>query len=179
MARTVADRVGEVYTVKGKQLKIVEYNSKTDVVVEWLDSFHYRTHTTMQHIRNERVKNPYTVTVNGVGCLGNIDIKVVENGKRNRHYNIWLHMLTRCYDTEYQRKYSLVEQVEVCDRWKCFEYFLEDVKQLEGYHEWLESDNMVFDYEIKQQYDYDKEIKVYAPDTCMFVNRAVKKMMME
>ena len=177
MARKVdTSHIGEVYDSKQGKMKIVEYNSRTDVWIEFQDEYKAKVHSTMQHIRNGKVGNPYAKTVYGVGCLGNVDFKVVVNGKRDKRYMVWYNMIRRCYDIDYQRKHGLTEQKIVCERWLCFEYFLEDLPLIENYDMWLNGDKVKFDCDIKQMYE---EIKIYSLDTVMFVTNNMKKALLE
>ena len=179
MARKVdTSHIGEVYDSKQGKMKIVEYNSRTDVWIEFQDEYKAKVHSTMQHIRNGRVANPYAKTVYGVGCLGNVDFKVVVNGKRDKRYMVWYNMIRRCYDIDYQRKHGLTEQKIVCERWLCFEYFLQDLPLIENYDMWLNGEKVKFDCDIKQQYSYE-EVKVYSLKTCMFITQGMKKMLLE
>lgn len=75
-------------------------------------------------------------------------------------------MLERCYTDNEERKVRWYSEVEVCDRWKHFSNFLEDIKELEGYDLYVENPH---------KYSLDKDIigngKLYSKDTCMFVTQ--------
>ena len=45
-------------------------------------------------------------------------------------------MLRRCYDEKYHEQYPTYKNCEVCDRWKCYANFLEDISKIKGYELW-------------------------------------------
>ena len=65
--------------------------------------------------------------------------------------------------------------VTVCDRWKCFAYFLEDIKHIEGYdEEKFYANKLDLDKDIKQ-INVPVNQKVYSLDTCMFVDKHINR----
>jgi hypothetical protein len=83
-----------------------------------------------------------------------------------RVYNLWFQMLRRCYDvTQHERiRGRPYAGCEVCERWKTLSCFAEDIKNLEGYNDWL----------TKRGYCLDKDTiiignKIYSKDTCRFI----------
>ena len=86
-----------------------------------------------------------------------------------RVYSLWFGMLRRCYDYQQhgRKKGKTYSNVVVCDRWFYLKNFYEDIKQLDGYNEWLERDSMSLDKDI-----YAQEVtKIYSPRTCKFVTQ--------
>lgn len=82
-------------------------------------------------------------TVYGVGYLG-VDENgqkpnTTENGSLTREYKLWSNMLRRCYSEKYHEKYPTYENVTVCERWKCYAYFLEDLPKIKNYDYWRDN----------------------------------------
>ena len=112
------------------------------------------------------VVDPYYPSVCGIGCLGNASSKCKE-------YSIWHDMIRRCYDTKdiYYQFYGGIG-VTVDKRWLCFEYFLEDFKQLPGYDQWLSNTvPYTLDKDYLQQ-NIPKGCRVYSKDTCMLIPKS-------
>ena len=82
-------------------------------------------------------------------------------------------MITRCYDKN-NANYRLygAKGVTVCDRWHCFEYFLEDLPLIDGYNNWLNNPGLYqLDKDLKQIGKPYNE-KVYSLETCCFLYRS-------
>lgn len=81
------------------------------------------------NIKNGTVNNPYSKNICGVACSGRI--KSVGN---NFLYKHWQQMIYRCYDKKHiSFKNYGARGIKVCNRWLCFEYFLNDITNMEGY----------------------------------------------
>lgn len=79
-------------------------------------------------------------------------------------YNVWAGMLRRCYDQKWQERNPTYVGCEVCQRWLLLSNFVEDVKSLDNYNEWV----------ISTRYEFDKDVKLghcktYSPETCSFI----------
>ena len=109
------------------------------------------------------VRDPYYPIYYGVAFTGDISTKNCQ-----REFRIWRAMIGRCYDINNSNYCTYGSNgITVCDRWLCFENFLEDISTLDGY------DKELFD---KGKIELDKDIKYkgfgskqYGPDSCMFV----------
>ena len=111
------------------------------------------------------VRDPFRPVVCGFGYIGNASSKC-------REYTLWLDMITRCYNPNNvgYPQYG-AKGVTVCDRWRSFEVFLEDVKLLPGYDLWLNNPGMYqIDKDIRQM-GIPEYLKVYSPETCCFVDQ--------
>ena len=65
-------RLGETRCNKqGSLMKIIEYKSSHDIIVEFQDKYRGRVHTAYSHFVSGRVRNPYHPSVYGVGMTGN------------------------------------------------------------------------------------------------------------
>ena len=131
------------------------YEVKFDVV----NGVEYTKEVRKEDILKGKINNPYYPSLYNVGYIGN----ATSIGNKYE-YNKWNNMISRCYnerDRKY-KNYGLVG-VYVCDRWKCFEYFLEDFKQIEGYKE---GEKQSLDKDIKSV----SEPKYYSLETCCLVS---------
>lgn len=118
------------------------------------------------------VFDPYYPKNYGIGFLGtSSDGSILDKSM----YNRWDNMLSRCYNTT-NAAYNLYGGVgiTVCDRWHCYANFLEDVKTLPGYIDMINNPNITFhlDKDILQA-GLPSHMKVYSPQTCMFVPACV------
>jgi hypothetical protein len=109
------------------------------------------------------IRDDYRPNVAGVGCIGNAS-------SYHPAYNVWNSMLQRCYcktDANYVRYGA--KGITVCERWHCFEYFLEDLPYIDGYNNWLNNPELYqLDKDYKQQgIPYNK--KIYSLKTCCFI----------
>lgn len=162
MGSKAEERLGQTFVSKeGCIFYIVEYVDNCDLVVRFKDEHGAEVHTTYQNCQLGKVKNPYFKSMFGVGCLGEGDFKT-----GTREYDLWKHMLDRCYGN--REKYPTYANVTVCDRWLVYANFLEDLPLVEGYEFWLNNprQRIAMDKDIKQQ---GVENKVYSVDTCCFI----------
>ena len=145
----------------GTLMKVIEYNSKNDILVEFQDNHKYVVHTNIQRFRQGRVGNPFDKTVYGKGYLGVGEYQGSIEGVQTSQYKEWRGMLTRCYSNEYHKSYPTYINTQVCEEWLNFQNFAK----------WYE-DNY---YEVDNQTMHlDKDIitkgnKLYCPDKCVFV----------
>ena len=164
-----SNRIGEVFTNKeGYKFKIVKYNKNSDLVVEFMDEYRARVHTKYQSCQNGSVKNPYHISVYGVGCLGLLPDGskplVSIEGKKTREYAAWTSILSRCYNKKDKAyKWYGEKGVYVEDRWLVFANFYQDIKDLPGYDIWKQNSELcAFDKDMKSK---DNEIKCYSRET--------------
>ena len=103
----------------------------------------------------------------GINKYGGIcDVDTVDA----KEYRLWYGMLRRCYDRDQQARSKGVAYADckVCDKWMLYSNFERDVRQLAGYQQWYESDDMQLDKDILSGDD-----KEYNPQNCCFVPRQV------
>ena len=99
----------------------------------------------------------------GVGYMLNF-----KHSDNPRGFSIWQGMLRRCYDETHVRfnRYG-GRGVVVSERWKCFDYFLEDLDKIDGWDsELFESKKIVLDKDKK-----DFRNLVYSKDTCTWISK--------
>ena len=140
------ERIGiEFTTNESYQVIVIDYVNTTKVQVMFLDEHKWTTWTQWGVLKSGQLKNPYHKSVYGVGYLGadeNGEIpKCTIHGKSLREYQLWRGMLQRCYDEKYHERQSTYENCTVCDRWKCYSYFLEDISKIKDYELWRDNPN--------------------------------------
>ena len=136
-------------------MKIVEYNSSTDIVVEFQDENKARVHTRWDHWKEKVVKNPYHKDIYGIACSGNkINLRQCK-----REYRTWLDMLRRCYDTNYHSDKPTYIKCEVCDEWTNYENFYDWITHQENYNKWQEDLTFHLDKDVRM-----KRNKIYSPE---------------
>lgn len=154
---------GEVRCNKyGLEMKIVKYENKDNVVVEFQDETKATVKTTYEKFFNGNVKHPYK-SVYGVGNAGNRTLS--KNGERPYSYDVWVSMLKRCYSKNFQEKHQTYIGCKVCDEWLYYENF---VKWYDNNYYEIEGKRMCLDKDI-----LIKGNKLYSPDTCVFVTNEI------
>lgn len=127
----------------------------------------YTTVACSSHIRGvngTHVTDHLYPTFAGVGMLG-----YAKTSDNHKLFVIWSGMIDRCYNKNNHayKNYGAVG-VTVCERWKRFDYFLEDAKKLKGYNEQkLLKGELCVDKDI-----IDRSKMMYSPETCCFVTRS-------
>ena len=167
------DRTGETnISNEGCVMKIVEYNNRFDITVEFQDEHKYRVHTQYGHFKNGQCKNPFYPSVYGYGYLGTDkegntpNVNEFKDGK-NVHtweYNKWQGMLQRCFDNKYKEKHPTYKDTACCERWLCFANFLEDLEILKQEYNWNENEKLNLDKDILH-----KGNKIYGLENCVLV----------
>ena len=140
----------KVYGNKGNYLYEIEFDE--------INGVKYKKEVRKDYILEGKIINPYYPSLYGVGYLGNATYK-----NNEYEYEKWKHMLSRCYNQK-DKKYKNYGYIGiyVCERWKCFEYFLEDFTKIEGYKK---DEKQSLDKDIKAI----SESKYYSLETCCLV----------
>jgi len=127
----------------------------------------YETTATASQIMGQNhghVQDRLSPSVHGVGIMG------LAYGKDDpKLFDVWRSMIARCYNTKNPRyKTYGAKGITVCDRWKRFDYFLEDAKRLPGYNkELLEKGVISLDKDT-----IDRKQLLYGPETCCFITKS-------
>lgn len=157
------DRTGEIRkNNKGTGMVIISYRSHDNMQVEFLDPHHYITNTTYSNFKRGQVGNPYDITVNGIGYIGEGKYKTKKSPQRHTDaYNTWVTMLYRCYCDKSTVYYK---ESTVCEEWLCYQNFAE----------WYEKNK----YEVRGRLHLDKDIlcpgnKIYEPSKCLLVPQRI------
>jgi hypothetical protein len=162
-------KVGDIYTSTQSGDFILESVYSSERPNRYVIRFLLTGYTTIAFnstIISGKVCDYLLPTVYGVACLGYAKVK--DNLKAFRR---WDAMISRCYNekcTSY--KYYGGVGVTVCERWKRYDYYLEDLPKLEGYNEILfNAGKLHLDKDKKQ---VGNKNKVYSPETCCFLSSA-------
>lgn len=86
----------------------------------------------------------------------------------HRVYEVWLHMIQRCYDKKIHEKFPTYKNCYCCERWLTLSNFVEDIKLIDNYELWLNHPNqrISLDKDIKS----NGQCKKYSIENCMFVS---------
>lgn len=146
-------------------MRIIEQRNHGDIDVQFLDSHKYiKRNITYNGFRLGEVKNPYDITVFGVGYLGEGKYKTRKNqNKMTQEYVSWTGILSRCYynKEKYPSYYGICK---VCNEW--FNY--------QNFARWFNENK----YECEERLHVDKDIlhpnsKLYSPTNCMLVPQKI------
>ena len=161
--RVKKDRVGETgYNNKNELMKIIEYNTYRDIVVEFQDEYKSCIHTSYQKFKDGCVSNPYGNTKRGEYKIGEYGRG---NNKNKLSYWHWNAMISRCHDNYFLEKEPSYKQCTICEEWR--EYSSFDKWFNENYYE-IENEKMELDKDI-----LFKGNKIYSPETCIFVPKNI------
>ena len=158
-------------TKQGYDIIILGKSHKRDMYwVQFQDKFKHCREVFTCGLRTGGILNPYHVRdkCGGYGGFGVYKFGTKEPFSKKR-YNLWSHMMTRCYNKIVQNKHPTYKDVKVCERWHNFQFFCHDIKKLHGYENWKNSYG-------KNGYELDKDIKgsgkLYSKENCIFVPQA-------
>ena len=163
------DCVGKVFkSLNSGDFKILKYNGATDVEIQFLKTG-YEMVAQLGHIKNGKVKDPYSPSVYGVGIIGTKYPSKI-NGVQTKEYELWQSMLRRCYSDVLKKKYPTYESCEVSDKFKSYEYFYEWCNKQIGFS--------------NQSWQLDKDLlikgnKVYSEDSCVFIPAEINKLLVK
>lgn len=157
----------EEFTNNAGQSGLIFKKKSKACMVRFYETGHERQ-ANVDNVRAGKVNDPYTISVLGVGFLGEYaKVPYWREGKQ-----LWSNVMKRCYNPkDYMGYYG---KAFVDERWHCFANFLEDLPQLENFTAWLKGKTE------GQVYNFDKDLKVpgnktYSKDTCMFVTEYENK----
>lgn len=126
--------VGDVYhtvsmgkgkgIVDGRPYEVLEQVSYSMWRIRFLETG-YECIRHRKNIIAGHVKDPYNKYVcNGVACMGIVPDKTDDTKKL---YRMWHALISRCYNPLYASyKFNRAQGVKVCERWKCFENYVQD-----------------------------------------------------
>ena len=168
-----------------EDLGIINHKHYLKIRFMVLNMFGFYTERVVQYsaiIRKDgpHITDPYMPRLYGVACNGNMYGKCHDSNGSTREYALWTNMILRCYNPNTQNyPYYGGRGITVCHKWLCFEYFYNDLPCIPNYDLWING--------IPGEYELDKDIlqsnipdnmKVYAPETVMFVSSMINKVEM-
>ena len=119
------ERIGEINeSKKCGPMVILEYNNTGNIKIKFLETETVQN-TSYINFKKGMVRDPMCKNIVGIGCLGIGEYKPTTNGKMNRYYRIWNHMLDRCVinlnrDCTVRDKSRTYRDVVVCEEWLNF-----------------------------------------------------------
>jgi len=149
----------KIKTVSNGDIEVIDRISDRKVLVRFVNTG-FELETYMDNVRTGKIKDKMKPRIFGVGFEGSGKHKPTKNKKISKEYSVWMGMMRRCYDREFQKKKQpSYIGCTVCEEWHNFQNFAEWYKK-----------NYPNDGE---KYELDKDIKVdgnkiYSPDTCIF-----------
>lgn len=160
------ERLGETRMMNcGELAFIVEYNSSTDVTVQFQKTKEI-VKCTYGAFANATVKSHFSPSRFGVGIVGLAE--TTENGKALTSYICWSDMLRRCYDITYKKGLPTYKGCTVCDEWLFYPNFK---KWYDENYYTVDNERMELDKDI-----LSKDNKEYSPDKCVFVPHSLNSM---
>lgn len=160
-------KIGSIYNTNNYGSVVVLSNgSKYDYFkVRFLDTGTEKEFRSSQ-IKDGCIRDPYAISVCGVGCTGDIKTK----GKYKTLYGVWHDMINRCYN-EKCKHHEAYKNVKVANRWLVFKNFYEDAPKICGFdEERIKSGEVVLDKDIKQRFSLNK---IYSYNTCTWVDKSL------
>lgn len=152
---------------QGCPMKIVEYNSSSDIIVEFQDEYKYRTNTIYANFKSGSIRNPYYPSIYGIGITGcKYPTKI--NSASTKEYLAWIDMLKRCFIEKTKNKQPSYKEVECCKEWLNFEVFCDWLHSQPNYDKWKNGYRWAIDKDILV-----KRNKVYSPETCCLIPQNV------
>lgn len=142
----------EYTNLSGLKFKIVRLTENKKCLVRFAETGSERE-CLVANAKAGKVKDLYSVSTKTGGCLGNA------NNYLRKERVLWTNMLFRVKDNPFYA------DVTVCDRWLCFENFLQDIRTMENYDLWLDGG-----YELDKDSKYAGN-KVYSKQNCAFISR--------
>lgn len=161
------NRNGEEYTSKeGCKLKIIDYIDCGNCTIQFEDGTILEK-ISFGNIKDGRVKNPFHPSIYGVGYIGQGKYRTQYDKIPNLCYGVWVGILKRCYDLNYQEKRPSYKGCTIDEKWHNFQNFAQ----------WCE-ENFVKDSDI------DKDIlikgnKIYSAKTCCFVPNDINMLLVK
>lgn len=157
------------YNNFGSKMIVSEDRGNKDIDVYFPEYDWTAEHRERSEFRRCTIRCPYEPRVFGVGYLGEGKYKTTYgNGKQNKCYMTWKHMLQRCYDKKYQENKPTYKGCKVCKAWHNFQVFAK------WYYE-----NIYFINNERMHLDKDilfKGNKIYSPETCVFVPQRINSL---
>ena len=161
------DCVGKVCkSLNSGNFKILKYSDSKNIEIQFLNTG-FETKVQLGSIRNGEVKDPYLVSVFGVGVLG-VKYQTKINGVQTKEYVLWCRMLERCYSDTYKKKRPTYIGCGVSDNFKSYEYFYEWCHIQIGF--------------ANKDWQLDKDLlikgnKVYNESTCVFIPKDINSLL--
>ncbi|ELG4511916.1 hypothetical protein RN298_004696 [Salmonella enterica] len=157
--RKAENRVGQIFN----GWLVLDYINNKIMTVQNVETGTVKTGMRLSNILAGSIKDYNQKSVCGVGFIGEGKHVPSVNGKLSKEFALWRGMIKRCYGGS-----KFYADVEVCERWHCFQNFADDLPSLPNYAEWLNADG--------ERWELDKDglsqSRTYSPETCQFLTQA-------
>lgn len=162
----ILDISQKMYGNKSKKLRNV-------ITIKFL-STGYVTQVLMENVGRRCFINRLKPSVFGSGILGYTE-ELEKNGRLRdmKEYHVWAGIIERAC-TQHTKNELSYNDVSVCERWKRFDYFLEDIDKIENYDKWKEFGNKYPNKKNEWELDKDTKIignKTYCLESCRFLHK--------
>lgn len=163
------DYIGKTFETKsfGKVLVIgvcEKTEKKKKYLIQFMDTLNYYKSDGGQ-LKKGQIRDVYKKTVYGVGYLGDKNYSNMA-----KETSMWRDMISRCYNVKDQRYNSYGKiGMRVDERWHSLSTFLSDIKQLENYEKYVNSNRKYNLDKDKKQLNIPKEKRMYSKETCCFI----------
>ena len=154
----------------GTQMKIIDYKTSKDIVVEFQDEHKYVTKSYYKCFVSGNIKNLYDKTLYGVGYIGEGQ-KLKYNNKFTKEAMTWHSMLERCYSDKYSDCKHTYKEASCCDEWLCYQNFYNWLHSQENFDKWVNLPKSAIDKDIIL-----KGNKTYSPKTCCLVSQRINSL---
>lgn len=169
MQRLRTERIGEEnYNKFGSLMIIKDYRKYNDIDVYFPEYDWVYKNTTYDGFKKSQLRCPYEPTSYGVGYIGEGEFVTSINHESTRVYDVWHHMLERCYSDIQDRKYPSYKGCWVCDEWHNFQNFARWYN--DNYYE-LDGERMNLDKDILY-----KGNMLYSPETCIITPQSINSL---
>ena len=161
--------VGNIFhTNEGCRIIIVDIIDKDRRMIEFLDSFKYKTIVFTNNIKIGAISNPFFKSIYGEGYTGDGVYHISINGKHTQEYRIWRGVLDRCYNLKFKEKHTTYKNVHLCEEWHNFQTFAKWYNDNYPYH--IKDIRFDLDKDLLQS---DVEHKIYSKHTCLFLPKRI------
>lgn len=130
----------------------------------------YKVLISMNSILTRAVKDRRKRTILSIGYLGdNFEYIKTEDSQLCFHlYQIWKHMIYRCYNPSHKSHKSYYDKhIDVHTRWLNFSNFYYEVQKIPGYNrDLIISNKLSLDKDSRQA---DTDLRIYSLDTCCWL----------
>jgi len=160
------DRLGEKFITKeGYEVEIIDYILTGECKAQFTHDRSFTLKSSYGSISKGQIKNPFHRSFLGVGYMGIGKYKSSRNKIKNKTFEVWQSMLSRCYNENVQKRQPRYKGCLVDEKWHNFQNF----------GAWYENN---FKNEYMEGWCLDKDIviqdnKIYSEDTCCFVPKDI------
>lgn len=130
------------------------------------DKSGYITNASRANIKNGMVFDPYRKSTADRGYIGSAYNEGAKPSYYYKAYTLWRNMMLRCYNKNHKHYHIYGGRgVFVQGRWWSFTNFLNDIRLLPGFYDWLINSK---EYQLDKDY---KDSNCYSVDACVFLDK--------